>query len=407
MIHAHHPSTLLSTSIALLLIGGLLGLTGTARAADDDADEFWDSGPVDRTIQISGALMASSRLTAFANNSDQQGSDELTFQIEHTHLKFLGDLTNKLSYEITPCLTHMDSFSVLTANFTYAFSPAIQLTAGRFLMPFGGFNLRSLPGGYASVSRPLLYQSHEDRTVGFDTATPQDLFFTPRDDIGLLASGSAWMGSDDQIQLWYGGWISNGPRVDSSTTARHWDDNNNAKAIGARGVISVDLDPLDFALGGSGIVNSYRDADPDAETVSLWEPTDQIMWSADFELGYRWGASHRFELLGEYTHSHQQIVPTDLLAAGDWTIQGWYVEADTMLSKKLGVVAEFDHLENLTWPTVAAHLKRLHGFLLSRCSRLPALCVQRHAAPRVSRIADNRALGDRGSTHRTITDQVR
>jgi len=334
------PTTL--SALATLSVA----LWATTAQAADDADEFWDSDTVSTAIQISGALMGSGRLTLFPDDPDNLGQDELQFQIEHTHLKFSGDLTSKLSYEVMPCLTHMDSFSLLTANFTYQLKPIIGFTVGRFLLPFGGFNAHSLPGTYAPVSRPLLYQSHEDRTVGFDVGTPDNLFFTPRDDFGVQASGTTWLGSDDNIQVWYAAYLTNGPRPDSNTMSRHWEDNNNNKATGGRLVVSMDLNPIDIAVGASGLVNHYRDPMAD-DPESLWLAADQTMWSVDGELGIRWGKGRRLSFQGEYTQSHQQIIPTDTLAAGDSAIRGGYIEADTMLTNVVGVFAEYDHLDNI------------------------------------------------------------
>jgi hypothetical protein len=311
-------------------------------SAWDDDEGLWESDAVEPGIQLSGVVQASARWTLFPGDEDELAEDHFSFQLDHNHMKVIADVTGRLSVEITPCLTHMDRFSILSAFFEYEVVPALHITGGRFLLPFGGFNLDSLPGSFVPVSRPLLYQSHEDRYIGFPFATPQNLAFTPRDDLGLMLSGSTWFGPMDLVQFWYGVYLTNGPRPDSYTMARHWEDNNNAKAVGGRAVFSLDWMPIDVAVGGSALVNRYRDN----ETEALWGKLDQVMWSTDIEFGLRWAPGRRLVIKGEFSRSHHEIIPNDELASGDATIDGWYLQANTMVADWLAVYAQVDQLRN-------------------------------------------------------------
>lgn len=304
----------------------------------DDADDFEkDKGPVDRKIHISGVMSTSLRMTWMDAHTLPDGTrkeDDRTFELEHVHVKLGGDLTRHLSWAVQPCVAHNNEFSVIEANFTYAFFRALQVTVGRFLLPFGQFNQRSLPGSFATVSRPLLFSSHEERTISYKGITPSNLFFTPRDDIGIELGGSVWLGESEKFQLSYSGYFTNGLRSVSGTSSRFWDDNNNGKQLGARATLGYFGDRLSASIGVSGLLNE-------------WEKSlRQYAVGADAWIGYEIKPGRRINLRGEYIFMRREIVPTADLLKGDEDIAGLYVTLDGMILSWLGAFAQFDSLDN-------------------------------------------------------------
>jgi hypothetical protein len=306
-----------------------------ARKPNADDDDWNKAGPVNRTPRVSGVLMASYRLTGFAEHRLPDGSrveDSNTFQLEHSHVKLSGDLSERLSWELMPCLTHMNDFSVVTANFVYTSSPRLQVTVGRFLLPFGQFNLRSLPGSYGTVSRPLLYSSHEDRPVRPDPRVPANFLFTPRDDTGLGLSGSAWLGAGDAVQVSYNLYLTNGLRAVSDQAGRFWDDNNKGKQLGGRLGVSYHGTPLAVSAAASLLANRYEDQH------------DQRAWAVDAVASYQYAAARRITVRGEYADMTREIQPTALLLQGDEQTKGAYVTVEANLTEAWGVYYQFDTL---------------------------------------------------------------
>lgn len=313
-----------------------------APAAKPSDDDWNAAGPVIRTPRISGALMASFRSTWFTEHRLPDGTrveDARTFQLEHSHLKISGDLSEKLSWELMPCLTHMNDFSVVTAHFVYAHSPLLQVTFGRFLLPFGQFNLRSLPGTYGTVSRPLLYSSHEDQPVRPDPRVPGNFLFTPRDDMGLALSGSKWFGAGDAFQVSYNLYVTNGLRAVSDQASRFWDDNNTRKQVGGRIGVSYNGNPLTLSAAGSLLFNRYEDVH------------DQRAWAVDAVASYQYATARRITLRGEYADMTREIVPTEDLLQGDEGLKGLYVTAEVNLTETWSLYYQFDSVTGRT-PTV-------------------------------------------------------
>ncbi|TPV92477.1 MAG: hypothetical protein B7733_25530 [Myxococcales bacterium FL481] len=309
----------------------------------DDTDDWEDeAGELDRTVKISGVLQASARATFFDKDRLPDGTpieDGLTFQIEHTHLKFAGDLTSALAWEIMPCITHMNAFSVITANFVYTVAPTLQVTAGRFLLPFGQFNLRSLPGIYLPVSRPIAYASHEDRPVRFPLGTPDGIMFTPREDVGVQVGGNAWWGP---VQLSYAAYLTNGLRATSNDMARHWDDNNRGKQFGGRAEVGLHRLYLQAGVGGSVLSNDYED-DP----VS-GKGLDQVMWGADGYVSLGNEAGRRMTLRVEYANMHREIVPNEELRRGDERFEAGYLTLSGEVRPGYGLYYQLDLVRQRT-----------------------------------------------------------
>jgi len=306
---------------------------------EDEEEDDWndDDAEVDRSVHISGVLQASYRATFYTDDALPDGTavdDDNRFQLEHTHIKLSGDQTQDLSYEIMPCLTHMNDFSIMTAFFDYAVATGLHIVAGRFMMPFGQFNMRSMPGVYNTVSRPLIYQSHEDRMIDFGQLTPSPILFTPRDDLGLQGYGSLWFG--DSVQLSYTASITNGLRPESNSHARFWTDNNNAKQVVGRVSLGYHGDALGMSTGGSVLWNRYH------------EDLAQLAWGADAMFYYRYHSMRHIRLHTEYVRMDREIIADELLRQGDERTQGAYATLEVELVQWLSVVYGFDWLEETT-----------------------------------------------------------
>ncbi len=296
---------------------------------------------------MSGVLASSFRGTLRSAESLPDGTkveDEVTFQIEHTHVKFSGDLSEKLSWEVMPCLTHMNDFSVVTVNLDYALAKPLHIVLGRFLLPFGQFNLRSMPGTFDTVSRPLLYQSHEDRMIFVKDLTPENFLFTPRDDTGVQLYGNVWVG--DTVQLSYNLYVTNGLRGVSQTMARFWDDNNNGKQAGGRLSVSYNGERLTVAAAGSFLMNEW--AENEAAQSEDEEGLNQRAWAIDGTLAYSYATGKRISLRGEYVDMVREILPTDTLLSGDEGVKGAYVTLNADLTSSLAFFYQFDTLTNRT-----------------------------------------------------------
>ncbi len=201
---------------------------------DDDWEDDWEEeGPFEPSLAISGVGSVSYQSTFFQYhkvNERLEKEDEHTFDLEHIHLKLTGDVVRNLSFTILPELNMQDGFSVIEANFMYEFADSFQLTAGRFLVPFG-FNQRSLIGSFKPASRPLVYPGHDTRPIAFRTYSPTAFLYTSRDDLGIEATGSIWLGKEENMQVWYGAYVANGLRPASVSPARPWRDNNEWKGV--------------------------------------------------------------------------------------------------------------------------------------------------------------------------------
>jgi len=303
-------------------------------------DDDWDRpGEVDRRPRLSGIVEASWRSTVFAGGHLPDGKpveDDHTFQMDHAHVKLNGDLSAQLSWEIIACLTHMNEFSVATAHGTYAWSTALQLSFGRFLLPFGQFNVRSLPGNFTTISRPLLYASHDDRPLALGVGTPQRFLFTPRDDTGLLAGGNLWFGPDDVVQVSWNAYFTNGIRPNSDTMSRFWDDNNNGKQAGGRVGVGWNGTSLSANLAGSYLWDRY-----DANL-------DLVAWAVDGVVAWNRSPTRRVTLRGEVVSSSRAIAATTELLAGDAGVSGAYATLEADLADGFAAFYQFDYLSRRT-----------------------------------------------------------
>ncbi len=303
--------------------------------------------PLDLSPQVSGVLQASVRATFFDKESyvaneilDEEASldDDFAFQLDHTHIRLYGHLSQQLFWEVRPCLTHLDDFSIMTALFGYEIHRAFRITAGRFLLPFGQFNLRSLPGDYDTLSRPLLYQSHEDGMIQFPDRTPSNLLFTPRDDTGLLLSGSTDFGTGDVIDMSWDLYITNGLRSASNTGARFWDDNNNGKQFGGRLGGGWNWGGFRAQAGASLLSNVYED------NALTDEGLDQRAVSLDGVISLAYFGERRVTLRGEYVYTIREIQPNVMLSQGDEAMRGGYVTVDVDVLENLNAYYQFDTL---------------------------------------------------------------
>jgi len=312
---------------------------------ENDSDEVTSLEP-----RVSGALVASGRATFYDKDEyyneqyekDWPLDEEYTLQLEQTLLRLSGNLSEAFSWEIMPCLTHLEDFSVVTAFFNYEIHSLFQIKAGRFLLPFGQFNLRSLPGEYKTVSRPYLYRGHEDREFRFKEGVPSSFIMTPRDDVGLLLWGNSRFGSKDLYEVSYYAYLTNGLRKFSNTAQRHWDDNNNGKQLGGRLVFGLNSEGVKAAVGGSLLSNVYEDDEYNNKGLK------QRAFAVDGVISIAYLTDRWINLRGEFVDMLREVVPTVDLAQGDEGLQGFYLTADLDLFDFLNVYYQIDWLTERT-----------------------------------------------------------
>lgn len=331
---------------------------------DDDAADLadfmsddGDDAPVDAAHSgwtWSGVMATSYRYRKFGATLNDEAVNTSDFQLEHVHLSISKDTGSKSSIKVMPCLTHMETFSVIEARFDLdvwskkdemGFDlSGLTFTAGRFLIPFGRFNSVSFPDGFDTLSRPLLYQSHED---GFLSApnNPTPLFFTQQSDVGSMLSYNTWL-LDQEAQFNAYFFVVNGLQgtnnINSLDMFRKWKDNNQDKTIGGRAVFSNDL----LKIGLSAMNGTF-------------DRNDELqydMFGLDFEIGLDLtpgNESNRrpLALYGEYVFSPREIMYGDLLVPSNQikdlaTLNGMYVGLSFKATDKFLMFVEYDSLEN-------------------------------------------------------------
>ena len=190
----------------------------------------------------------------------------------------------------------------------------VQVTVGKFFLPFGDF-IEDLHPFWINefVSRPLPFRDTGDGGL------------VPFSDLGLQIRGGYQWGQTGQVAD-YALWVGNGPAYDNSLPAplvgQAFMDNNistktHSKAFGAR--LRVHPLPLtsemgDLELGASTYDGKWQDG--------LWLTS--------------WGLSGYYltgnlELRGEYLATHRQMPLVDGSDAAD-NRQGWYVQAGYQLA---------------------------------------------------------------------------
>jgi len=261
-------------------------------------------------MQFTSAVDGSLRQPVFANpkgNSD--------FVLTHVHPMISAQFDERTSAMLMWCLTHVGTTALYQAYLDYAPSEALDLKAGRWLLPFGAWNPISNPAQFKSVSRPLMYLGHEERNIVLQGG-PRPILNDEHSDIGLLASGQIERG---EALFSYAGWVSNGFQdtfgdfPDAWIDFRPSEDNNSKKSLGAR--LAADVRGL--TLGAS-------------YTGGRWDAANRYAYRIR-GLDATWRGPAGLTLRAEYADNPIHRGPGD---GGDIRRRGWYAMAERPLAPR-------------------------------------------------------------------------
>jgi hypothetical protein len=299
---------------------------GAAPADANAASEPSSGGSGRGGIRISGS--AEFLGWATINGSMKQGifsrnNANSDFIVTHFHPKLTAPLGPKAFVYAELCITHPRvGPQPEQAYIEYDRCEWLNVQAGRFLVPLGQWNLNHDVFDHKSIAYPLMYLGHEEEELALQGG-PRPIVSTGYTDIGVLAYGSVWPGSNDQI--WYGGYVCNGrfggtdiEWLDLWNTVR---DNNSNKALGGR-LVWTHGDNL--SIGGSYQAGRY-----DVQNKLRYQLQGVDLYCR---------VAKRVNIRAEYLRN-----PVDSFTQG-YKKTGWYVSADTPVGKKHEVVVMYSRL---------------------------------------------------------------
>jgi hypothetical protein len=130
--------------------------------------------------------------------AQEAGLMEHDFELEHAHIQITHILNDNLSIVIGPCISHHSLYSLRYAYIEYEllktdYETLLGVELGRYIVPFGIFNRLAEVTVYPTVSRPMLYASHDQDFIGLHDF-PKPVFMTQYSEIGLNIFGYKWFG---------------------------------------------------------------------------------------------------------------------------------------------------------------------------------------------------------------------
>jgi hypothetical protein len=279
-------------------------------------------------MQFTSAVDGSLKQPVFANpkgNSD--------FILTHVHPMISAQLNDKTSGMLMWCLTHVGTTALYQGYLDYAASDALDIKAGRWLLPFGAWNPISNPTQFKSVSRPLMYLGHEERNIVLNGG-PRPILNDEHSDVGLLLSGQAERG---QALFSYSAYVSNGFQdtfgdfPDAWIDFRPSEDNNSSKSLGAR--LAVDVKGL--TLGASYAGGRWDAANKEPYRIKGVDAT--------------WRGPGGLTLRAEYADNPIHRGPGD---GGNIRRRGWYAMAERPFAPRWTGVAMYSALTERPAPSI-------------------------------------------------------
>jgi hypothetical protein len=279
-------------------------------------------------MQFTSAIGGSLKQAVFSNpkgNSD--------FILPHVHPMISAQLNDKTSAMAMWCLTHVGTTALYQAYLDYAASDAVDVKAGRWLLPFGAWNPISNPAQFKSVSRPLMYLGHEERNIVLQGG-PRPILNDEHSDVGLQLSGQVERGSAIYS---YAAWASNGFQDTFGNYPDAWidfrpsEDNNGSKSLGARLAVNVKA----LTLGASYTGGRYDPANKYDYRIRGVDAT--------------WRGPAGLTLRAEYADNPIQRAPGD---GGNIRRRGWYAMAERPVAPKWTAVAMYSALTERPAPAV-------------------------------------------------------
>jgi mono/diheme cytochrome c family protein len=157
-----------------------------------------------------------------------------------------------------------------------------ELTAGRFVVPFGAYSGRVHPGSLRTVSLPLMFNM--GRRVG-DISLLQPVLPMPYSDEGVDVQvrrkiGRDWNATFDAYGV--NGLQSGGPG--EFTASRSYVDNNSNTAVGGRGTLGTQ----NFRVGGSVASGELQDQGNPLQNYNLTGGDVSYRWEEWLRLNYEY-----------------------------------------------------------------------------------------------------------------------
>lgn len=214
--------------------------------------------------------------------SDDTISTDRSFELEHLILQVSADVGDGLSLHFTPAASHRGGLFIIEAHAAYQATDWLEITAGRFLVPFNGTHAWAFPSD--SFIEPYLPEN-----------APKPFMYAPWWDEGVMASGGLSFGAEEEHRFWYAAYVING--FDEAGLQgihkRNIGDNNDNKTLGGRVSVTLSLgEDATLALGAAVLYGKY-DAFDDLEFFAV---------EADLEF-----ATGPFSLYLEVFHLPQEI----------------------------------------------------------------------------------------------------
>lgn len=249
-------------------------------------------------------------VTGYANMEyvNPQG-DVQTFDAHHFNLIFLGQLKGDLFAAGEIEYEHGgDEIAVEYAYLAFTRWRYVNIVAGKFIVPFGTFN----------VNHPAWMNKVPGRPFGFDRVMPATY-----SDVGVLLRGGLPAGYLSRIT--YDAWVVNGLAGADGDDLRGMRDNNedvdrNKFAGGRLGYVSN----IGFDVGASFHTGKYDAAAALGVTF--------IGVDASFQKG-------GFELRGEFVQATQEST------GGDLKKSGWYAQAAYLILPSVEPAVRFSQME--------------------------------------------------------------
>ncbi|MBN1521228.1 MAG: hypothetical protein JW928_01740 [Candidatus Aureabacteria bacterium] len=241
---------------------------------------------------------------------DQENFNIIFDYIIDENFHFLGEIGTRHGEEVDVDLNAVQGVgevNVVQAWLDWKFSDAAILKFGKFLTPYGNWNVPlHSPAVYLSIWEPILVR--------------RDLF--PRAVTGIQFYGKKAMGNVDLLyNLYTGNGVGWRP---------HSEDDNTNKGVGGRlGILSSFMSAGTLEVGASGYAG--RDGTLDNE--------DHDTLGIDALINV-----YPFQLRGEFARSNYNI------PVMDWTRDAWYIQASYNFLEKYDAYLRYDKEDTDTSP---------------------------------------------------------
>lgn len=326
---------------------------------------------------IEWKFSGAANMDAFTKNTGTGVRSEL--QLSHVHTKINAEIMDELAFVLTPCWTHDANVSLIQAEALVQLDDLANFNAGRFVIPFGRFNDITPLLDEKTISRPLIYASHNNDFISV-TGYGTPIFMTSFSDVGVLFSGSIW--PVEEHQIWYGVYVIKGlwqegysglthgasaahapsltqslsgasstATTTPSATDIEWHqapqrfdvDNNDNKTLGGR--LSYGLGDA-LTIGGSGMFGRYDNANSLFYAIyggDLRASVAGVNLTAEYVVSPRDWKALNHEDFEDFEKEKKKAAEVGFVD-NRYTITGHYLQLDVPVGK-FDFVSRYDYLE--------------------------------------------------------------